>query len=730
MMIPNFAKIGSFFEEHIEKMILTVVGLACAWLLITRVILSPNEVVFEGKSLSPAAIDEQIYKAAEALRQKLNEPPEQTEAYKPKVNEYLALLDSSIKDIDTRLWPVAPFVPGAQTSVAVYNLPRIPDVNEVAVEHIGAVAYVPLGEVTPEKPYDKAGNEPNDLDLVTVSAKFDIASLFENCNESFVGDVDPEWADPCLAKPIFAAVQLQRQQLNGDGAWSDWQNVPRTRIDPYKRLFAIVEDIKDLPPGGLKVQMLQMDYKPVQIGLLQPEAYQIASADEEWFPPELHREFVDFQKRTQMEERREAKEAEKKEERTRDNTAANTSRRPQTATGRRGGTDAYGGGYGAGGDSMYGGATDARSRRGRDRTGGTTGIPGDTGRGPGRRSGTGTRGRTPADTLEPYDLGPDGLGTGTTGRRTVRRPSVNDVYFKYDAVRLTRLTEFEKLREPLLFWAHDDTVEPGKTYRYRIRLGVFNPVAGMNRLSERDKARTNEVILWSNYSGITDPVEIMGRLYFFANNVRETDKAVTVQVSRLALGRWYSHDFVVRQGELIGEALEPEPEKPERTSLRGGSLGSPIGSLAGSPLGGPMGTPGGPMGPYAGLPRPEEKTNVPEMIDYATGAVMVDAVAVNDWSGQPTLRTRHYYDMLYSFDGIAIEHMPAGATYWEPHVQAVFSRIGRLQREPHEPFKAFGTTGRRQRMGGEYDQTGEYDEYMMEEMYMDDMMGTGGRPLY
>jgi hypothetical protein len=315
----------------------------------------------------------------------------------------------------------------------------------------------------------------------------------------------------------------------------------------------------------------------------------------------------------------------------------------------------------------------------------------------------------------------------------VRRPSVNEVYIKFDALRLTRLTEFEKLREPVSFWAHDDTVEPGKTYRYRIRLGVFNPVAGMDRLSEQDKSRTNEVILWSNYSGTTEPVEIMGRLYFFANNVRETDKAVTVQVSRLALGRWYSHDFLVRHGELIGEALEPEPEKPERNNLRGGPLGGPIGSPAGSPMrtpGSPMGTPGGPMGPYAGLPRPQEKTNVPETIDYATGAVMVDAVAVNDWSGQPTLRTRHYYDMLYSFDGITIEHMPASATYWEPDVQAVFSHIGRLQREPQQPFKTFGTTGRRQRMGGEYDQTGEYDESMMEEMYYDDMGGGGGRPLY
>jgi hypothetical protein len=66
--------------------------------------------------------------------------------------------------------------------------------------------------------------------------------------------------------------------------------------------------------------------------------------------------------------------------------------------------------------------------------------------------------------------------------------------------------------------------------------------------------------------------------------------------------------------------------------------------------------------------------------------------------------------MLYSFDGVSIEHMPVGSTYWEPRLQTVFSHIAREQRKPHEPFKGFGTTGRRQGLG----------EYMDEEMYMDE----------
>ena len=133
--------------------------------------------------------------------------------------------------------------------------------------------------------------------------------------------------------------------------------------------------------------------------------------------------------------------------------------------------------------------------------------------------------------------GPE-MGPGMGGRNARYSP-INEVYNKYDEIMLTRLTEFDKL-EKLTFWAYDDTVEPRKTYRYRVRLGVFNPIAGTDKVSQKSLDKRNDVILWSSYSDVTEPIEIMGRLYFFANSVRDADKAVTVQISRLALGRWHS----------------------------------------------------------------------------------------------------------------------------------------------------------------------------------------------
>ncbi|MBN2313236.1 MAG: hypothetical protein JXM79_04860 [Sedimentisphaerales bacterium] len=714
----KLSSIGSFFEEHVEKIVLVIVGLICIWLLIAHVLLSPNMVTYNESKFSPSAIDNEILEEAKALAQTLREPPEKLEPYQPRAKEFLAKLDSSITNVDIQSVTVAPVVASSESAVGVYDLPRIGDVEDVAIEHIRAVAYVPIGEVTEQNTYDKSGNEPNDIDLISVEGKFDVAGLYKRFKECFVEYVEQRWADPCLAEPLFAAVQLQRQELNGNGAWSPWQDVPRARIDQYRKLFNITEKVEQLPAGGLKVRLLQYDYPMVQIGLLQPDPYQFATADEEWLPPELHKEYKQIKAKEAMETKRQEME-EQREERNRQRDTGGIGNvggvgrtgvgRPAPGSGRTRGNQRAGGSdlYGMGGGMDYG---DTRSR-GRSRTSrrsstsSRTGVPGNMADPRGRSSGRDSRGRT-SDLYGDMMYG-DMMEPGMGGVNARYSP-LNEVYTKYDEMVLTRLTEFEKL-EKLTFWAHDDTVEPRKTYRYRLRLGVFNPVAGTNKMNAKYKDQKSDVILWSDFSDVTEPVEIMGKLYFFANNVREADKAVNVEVARLALGRWHSDEFWVRQGEVIGEPREPEPEKEDRNSRQNR-----------------MNDPTGRFDPMMGA-RTQQKTNVPEIIDYRTGAVMVDTIVVNDWLDKP-LRTRNYFDLLYSYDGVNIEHMPVGPSFRPKTLASVHSHINRLQREPQEEFKSFGTSDRKRRGGLGGDMMDDYGgDYMMEDMYMMDQMGGMGR---
>jgi len=714
-------KIVRFLEDHVEKIVLVLVGIISLFLLFVFVVRSPNSVEIDGQQLSPSQIDEYVFEQAQDLKREIGSPDSKAEPYDPKLPEFAQLMESAISDIDVQVAAAAtPQVDESTFAEGVYRIPEIGDVSEVKINHIRAVAYLPVEEITGENTYDDAEHEPNDLDLVSVEAKFDVERLYENFRDCFYDNVEQIYADPCLAKPIFAKVQLQRQKLNDDGTWSEWKEVPRPKIDYNRQLFDIGDKVDELPTGGLDVLKVQYGYKHTQIDLLQPMAYQFASAREEWFPPSLHDEYAEFQRKERAEELRKEKE-ERREARMQGR---------EGRSGRRSGTDTYGtgGGIGSrrgGGSNQYGGSTTGgrySRNRGRSRSDrSTTGLPGETGRSRGSRR-RGSSRRSTADPMMDNMHGSGGMegqyGLPGTTQRGPRRETINDVYRKYDEIALSRLTDFSKIREPLMFWAHDDTVEPGSTYRYRIRLGVFNPVAGTNKLDERDKSYKDQAILWSDFSEITKPVDVMDRIYFFANNVREADKSVTVQVSRLTLGHWYSEEFPVKEGVLIGESREYEPE--EETDRRGrlgatdyadpstavfGNLGPGMSRATGpgvSSRTSAFGTSGG-------------TSHIPEYIDYSTGAVMVDAVPVSDWSKSGrAMRSRHYYDMLYSFDGIDIHHMPVGRSYWPQETKEIYSKISRLENVEQEPFKSFGS-GDSRRRGSQYDMGG-YEDMMYEDM--------------
>ena len=619
-------KVGNFFEAHVEKIIIGLVGLVCIWILISHVFFSPQVVSFDNKKFGPGDIDTYISKQAELLETKLNGQPKPKQPYQPRVDDFLAQLDSAINNIDVGLNLPQPIISSRRvTDERKYSVPQIGKVGDISVEHIRVVAYVPTERINQEKTYYDAENEPNDIDLVTVEAKFDVARLYESFYQDFAGEkVREQWRDPCIGKPIFAAVQLQRQQLFDDGKWSDWQIVPRARIDARSQMFEVKENVEELPAGGIKVLLLQFDDPQVQMDLLQPESYKIASAAEEWFPPSLHRKYLENQRQIESQEKRQVMDDERQQR----EKERSDRRSRATSTGTR--SSPAGGGGMPGGTGMPGLGGGMSGGMGMPGLGG--GMP--TTKAPARKRATTDR-RSEREREEKK-------------KEVPKKPSAlpDDVYNEFDKISITAETDFARMQEPLVFWVLDDTVEPRGCYRYRIRLGVFNPVAGTEQFVEQDKWQKDKVILWSEFSDQTEPVKIPGTLYFFPLDIQEAAKTVTVTVCRYVWGYWYSRDFVVKAGEVIGTAV-----KPEQT---------------------------------------EEQVKIPETIDYATGAVLVDVVPVNDWSGGKNLRARHYFEMLYSTDGTDIQRMAVKTRYWPEELQIKFNEIKKAEKEPKEPWRDWG----------------------------------------
>lgn len=709
-------KIGRFCENHVEKLVLVVVGVFCAWLFFTWVIFSPNVVTIDGKQFGPSQIDKYVLEKAKELDGLLPgsgtggaptgyvdimsgpiDPNDPVVAdvflARPKPESFVSLFESPLS-----------YMALAQTGLAggerikdrpKYLLPSVGHVTEVAVNHIRAAAYVPLTEVDAKNPYDDAVVEPNDVDLVTVEGKFDVANLYRQFRAHFAGtEVEKQqWRDPCLAEPTFAAVQLQRQTLLEDGTWSDWAQVPRSRIEANRELFSVIEDVDDLPPGGMGVRLMQYDSPFIAKELLQPSSYQIASAEEDWFPPSFYEKFKALQRKVDLEERRKERE-QREDERDRDNsrsgrrdTTTRTTTRDRTsgAGGRR--RDA------TGGAGTYGG-TGGRSTRSRSRTT----NPGGNAMAGGRRDR-----RSPGGPGLDMGMGAYDPAMGGAGMRL--EPTTDEVYIEFAENMLTYRSDMSKLDKPLLVWGFDDTTEPGHSYRYRLRVGVFNPVAGTDKVADRDADKKDQVILWTDFSDVTDAVHVPNRLYFFAKNVQDRTKTATVEVARYTLGYWRTEDFQVKPGEVIGKEMEPKDEKEDDRSSR---LRDRMTPGRGPDMAMGMG-PGGTMMAPVGLgvePRLSgagagDQVTRPDIIDFRTHAVLIDLVEVNDLG--PQFQPRGYYDMLYTGDGAMIEHMPVNSANWPKNMLATYQQIKGQERIEQQPFRAFGDSGVKGRQGAGMD---------------------------
>ena len=745
-------KIGHFVENHVEKLVLVIVGLACAVLFLKWVILSPAVVEVNGKKYSAGRIDKAILEQAKELERNLGgsgsdgqkAPPYKSvlsgpiDANSPVIaglidrplpQGFMGLFRSPLGSVTSGA-PVGLSSRAVAGSLRKYKLPpRIGEVTDVAAGYLRAAAWVPLERLTPERGYDKVDVEPNDVDLVTVEAKFDTVQLYRQFRAYFAGEevARTDWRDPCLAEPVFAAVQLQRRELLSGDAWSEWKAVPRSEAETYGNLFTVAERVEDLPPGGLEIRMMQFKPQNVRMDLLQPQPYQIASSEEDWFPPSFYGKFKTLQRTVELEEKRDEREKSSNQQGRDDGRIRQGGR---TGGGTGGQATGPGGRYrnsttgGGMGDSMYGGTGGTGRRRGTQGQQDNLYGPGYGGDQTGRRRGgtTQPRGRTRNQTDEMGLYGEGMYGPYGQGGE-MGKASTHEVYNDFALAMINYRTKLDELEKPLLFWAFDDTVQPGNTYQYRIRLGVFNPVAGTSQLADQDAAKKSQVILWSEFSDVTEPVEIRPRMYFFAKNVQDAKKSATVEVARYCLGYWRSEDFEVKAGEVIGRETKPKVEERRRLPGMGQRITDPM-YAGGEPYGMPLGAGGMPPMPGYG-PGSQDTTNQPELIDYRTGKVLVDLLEVSDWGEAPNLRPRSYYEMLYTGDGHSIEHMPVSTTNWSKDLVASYQFVKTELRKEQQSFRAFKKGGIRSRvmpgmMGGyEGMEGGLYND-------MPYMMGPGG----
>lgn len=116
-------------------------------------------------------------------------------------------------------------------------------------------------------------------------------------------------------------------------------------------------------------------------------------------------------------------------------------------------------------------------------------------------------------------------------------------------------------QDKVSFWAHDDQVEPGGLYRYRLRLGFFNPIAGKKWVVDEQKQFDSQRILWTEYIAPDQGkvVSIPERTYFFPKVAG--GQRVSVDVYHWQEGKWYTQSYPATPGSMIGSVIK-RPKAP------------------------------------------------------------------------------------------------------------------------------------------------------------------------
>jgi hypothetical protein len=136
--------------------------------------------------------------------------------------------------------------------------------------------------------------------------------------------------------------------------------------------------------------------------------------------------------------------------------------------------------------------------------------------------------------------------------------------------------EESRRRQPddVRVWGHDPTVAPGKTYRYRLRVSVLNPLFRRSEVAPEQRQKyMNMLDLDSVYSDWTEPVRVEPARHFFVVGTAEQGGLAEVEVWRIFNGRWRSRRFQVAPGDPMGERVTVELDGGDRAmDMRLGSV--------------------------------------------------------------------------------------------------------------------------------------------------------------
>jgi hypothetical protein len=589
-------------EQHVEKMVLGAMGVVFLGVLAVQFVIAPNEVDYDGQKVPPDKVLTRLGdRASGVLGQMLDPAPalpsvetpdlaarfEAAFSTPPLPGEQLASVafgrpfELAFTEVQTLDGPVTPLtLPGAAEVHAIAQWSTIDPFFAVATPALAP--YLP-----PEQPMDKAT-----VSVEAVISGSAIKAALERREDGGRAIPSHWWQSGGQGALEVLAVEVERQSLRADGSWSPPEIVPQIRWTP-DLLASLNEGApqgetrnwENLRPADLSAMARMALDDP---SLVAQPMFLPTIAGVEWVAPSKAGE---RQARAEDEARMERLEREIAEIQ---ETIAQIQERRSGA--RQTGVDPGGGGRSSNPGIIITGPSSGPSRPGANRPQRPDPIerrieslnrqiddkrdqidviaarladdpadPAGRARQSGGRQTAGGRGVPPTDPSQQVII---------VGAPTDPRSMMSDDPTSGQRQRGPRAPRAERIgplldQEKFQVWSHDLTVEPGATYRYRVRYAVNNPLFGRERsLGSEDPdlvALAKQPLVLSPWTDWTAPVAVGRESYFFVTSAREEGAlnqrtaAATAEVYRMFYGYYRKHTITLTPGDPVqGEFRLPE----------------------------------------------------------------------------------------------------------------------------------------------------------------------------
>jgi len=217
-------------ERHLEKGVLGIAGLILIGAIARYLATTPNQIELDGETVTPATVDAKLAQKAASVRQRIRDASPQVEMPEPLAGEFARLVapvEPTPLPYALALRPEVPAVDLAQTTLGQAGLVEVVQLPKPETAH-GRSTFVIQRE-------DARRYLP--VNWVTVASVFSVEAQSERQRATY---------GPAYGKVIFGPIELQRRAQRPDGSWSDddWDfvNVWPSANFPQVPDIKVVED--------------------------------------------------------------------------------------------------------------------------------------------------------------------------------------------------------------------------------------------------------------------------------------------------------------------------------------------------------------------------------------------------------------------------------------------------------------------------------------------------------